>query len=78
MAIKVKAIERNVSFEKNTEKWTYELQPDPSGMRAVKLASTFGSSNITQVKWIQKKTNFLELTFIIDTIFFHIMRFVNN
>lgn len=28
MAIKVKAIERNVSFEKNTEKWAYVLQPD--------------------------------------------------
>ena len=28
MAIKVKAIERNVAFEKNTEKWAYVLQPE--------------------------------------------------
>lgn len=28
MAIKVKAIERNVSFEKGTEKWAYVLQPE--------------------------------------------------
>lgn len=28
MAIKVKAVERNVSFEKNTEKWAYVLQPE--------------------------------------------------
>ena len=28
MAIKVKAVERNVSFDKNTEKWAYVLQAD--------------------------------------------------
>ena len=28
MAIKVKAIERNVSFDKNSEKWAYVLQPE--------------------------------------------------
>ena len=28
MAIKVKAIERNVSFDKNSEKWAYVMQPD--------------------------------------------------
>ena len=28
MAIKVKAVERNVSFEKNTEKWAYVLQAE--------------------------------------------------
>ena len=28
MAIKVKAIERNVSFDKNSEKWAYVLQAD--------------------------------------------------
>ena len=28
MAIKVKAVERNVSFEKNSEKWAYVLQAD--------------------------------------------------
>ena len=28
MAIKVKAVERNVSFEKNSEKWAYVLQTD--------------------------------------------------
>lgn len=28
MAIKVKAIERNVSFDKNSEKWAYVLQTD--------------------------------------------------
>ena len=28
MAIKLKAIERNVSFDKNTEKWAYVLQPE--------------------------------------------------
>ena len=28
MAIKVKAVERNVSFDKKTEKWAYVLQPD--------------------------------------------------
>ena len=28
MAIKVKAIERNVAFDKNSEKWAYVLQPE--------------------------------------------------
>ena len=28
MAIKIKAIERNVSFEKNKEKWAFVLQPE--------------------------------------------------
>ena len=28
MAIKVKAVERNVSFDKNSEKWAYVLQAD--------------------------------------------------
>ena len=28
MAIKVKAVERNVSFDKNKEKWAYVMQPD--------------------------------------------------
>ena len=28
MAIKVKAVERNVSFDKNSEKWAYILQPE--------------------------------------------------
>ena len=28
MGIKVKAVERNVSFDKNSEKWAYVLQPD--------------------------------------------------
>ena len=28
MAIKVKAVERNVSFDKNAEKWAYVLQAD--------------------------------------------------
>ncbi len=28
MAIKVKAVERNVSFDKKSEKWAYVLQPD--------------------------------------------------
>ena len=28
MAIKVKAIERNVAFEKDKEKWAYVLQPE--------------------------------------------------
>ena len=28
MAIKVKAVERNVSFDKNSEKWAYVLQTD--------------------------------------------------
>ena len=28
MAIKVKAIERNVSLDKNSEKWAYVMQPD--------------------------------------------------
>ena len=28
MAIKVKAIERNVSFDKNSEQWAYVMQPD--------------------------------------------------
>ena len=28
MAIKVKAVERNVSFDKNSEKWAYVLQPE--------------------------------------------------
>ena len=28
MAIKVKAVERNVSFDKNTEKWAYVMQPE--------------------------------------------------
>lgn len=31
MSIKVKAIERNVSFDKNTEKWAYVLQADLYG-----------------------------------------------
>ena len=28
MAIKVKAVERNVSFDKNSEKWAYVLQAE--------------------------------------------------
>ena len=28
MAIKVKAVERNVAFDKNSEKWAYVLQPE--------------------------------------------------
>ena len=28
MAIKVKAVERNLSFDKNSEKWAYMLQAD--------------------------------------------------
>ena len=36
MAIKVKAVERNVSFDKNTEKWAYVMQADLYG----KLSTT--------------------------------------
>ena len=28
MSIKVKAVERNVSFDKSTEKWAYVMQAD--------------------------------------------------
>lgn len=28
MAIKVRAIERNVSFDKESEKWMYVMQPE--------------------------------------------------
>ena len=28
MAIKIKAIERNVAFEKGTEKWAFVMQPE--------------------------------------------------
>ena len=28
MSIKVKAIERNVSFDKSNEKWAYVMQPE--------------------------------------------------
>ena len=38
MAIKVKAVERNVSFDKNSEKWAYVLQAEMAyGLKAYSL-----------------------------------------
>ena len=41
MAIKVKAVERNVSFDKNSEKWAYVLQAEMAyGLKAYSLEGT--------------------------------------
>ena len=42
MAIKVKAVERNVSFDKNSEKWAYVLQADLYNKLSQSKELTFG------------------------------------
>ena len=40
MSIKIKAIERNVAFEKGTEKWAFVMQPE--------LYSRLGENKVVQ------------------------------
>lgn len=78
MAIKGKTVERNLSFEISYRGMGLRALARPKRNESSKAGFDFREFKHHASQMDSKKSYFLELTFIIDTIFFHIMRLINN